>query len=52
MPLEVGYSYTTLVNGFSALDLWPASFWEIRELEGVKFAFIAPALSCTRYGHQ
>ena len=41
MPLEVGYSYTTLVNGFSASVTY-GQLREIRELEGVKSAFIAP----------
>ena len=41
VPLEVGYSYTTLVNGFSASVTY-GQLREIRELEGVKSAFIAP----------
>lgn len=40
-PLEVGYSYTTLVNGFSAAVTY-GQLREIREMEGVQAAFIAP----------
>ena len=43
-PLEVGYVYTTLTNGFSATVTY-GQLKEIRELPGVESAFLAPSFA-------